>query len=194
MCCFMKKQFKFIFTFSCVILLASCAHIPSPSLSLASAPNTTNKAALRIYQALPVYAKAAKMPWKPIQMDVPLKVGRRDNHIPIIRERLIALQDLQSGDPKSTLLDSQLSHAISQFQYLNGLKQTGIIDKQTVNALDITPAQRYRELVQSMNQWAQYPEDQNSRYIQVNIPSYTMRLVAQGEDVLEMKAIVGRPM
>lgn len=190
----MNKQFKLLFAITFSVLLTSCARISSPSApSAVSAPNTTNKTALRIYDTLPIYAQAAKMPWQPIKMDVPLKVGRRDNHIPLIRERLSALKYMPTGNEKSTLLDSQLSTAITQFQYFNDLKQTGVIDQATLNALNITPAQRYRELVQSMNQWAKYPEDENSRYVQVNIPSYTLHLISHGNDVLEMKVIVGRP-
>ncbi|OGT43933.1 MAG: hypothetical protein A3F13_00625 [Gammaproteobacteria bacterium RIFCSPHIGHO2_12_FULL_40_19] len=158
-------------------LLSGCAHIPSESLPSVSAPNTTNKTALRIYQTLPVYAKAAKMPWEPVQT----------NNIQlssIVRERLTAL-GIMHGD--------SLSEAITEFQVENGVKQTGHMNQATLNALNITPAQRYRVLVDSMNAWAKYPEDQNSRYIQVNIPSYSMRLISHGEEVLQMKAIVGRP-
>ncbi|HLB56322.1 MAG TPA: L,D-transpeptidase family protein [Coxiellaceae bacterium] len=189
----MKKYFKLFFTFFSAFLLASCVRISSTSVSQVSAPNTSNKMALRIYKELPVYAQAAKMQWKPIQMNVPMKIGKHDNHIPIIRARLIALHFLPAGDDQNTLFNSQLSHAISQFQFCNGLNQTGVIDQATLNALNITPAQRYNELVRSMNDWAKYPEDANSRYVQVNIPSYTMHLVSHGENILHMRVIVGRP-
>lgn len=192
----MKTQFKKIMIFPILfssVLLASCMHGPTMSLASVSAPNTSNKTALRIYDRLPIYAVAAKMPWKPIKMNTPLKVGGRNNHVPIIRERLIALHNMQGPDNQSTLFDSQLSHAVSEFQYLNGLKQTGTIDQATLDALNITPAARYNELVQSMHEWAKYPEDQNSRYVQVNIPSYEMHLISGGSDALSMRAIVGRP-
>ncbi len=188
----MNQTIKLLLTLIVAALLSNCAHISSGSVASVSPPNTTNKTALRIYQKLPVYAAAAKMPWQPIKMDVPLRAGRRDNHIPIIRERLIALGDMPNVNATSPLLDSFLSHEIKQFQYLNGLKETGIIDQDTLNTLNITPATRYNELVHSMNQWAKYPEDDNSRYIEVNIPSYSMRLVSNGKDALEMRAIVGR--
>jgi murein L,D-transpeptidase YcbB/YkuD len=178
---------------SSVALLSSCAHMPSNTLPSASQPNTTNKMAQHIYDVLPVYAKASKMSWKPIQMELPVKVGRQDNHIPVIRERLIALQDLPAGDAKSTVYDASLAHAVAQFQSRNNLKSTGVIDQATFNALNITPATRYRELVRSMNEWAKYPQDANSRYIQVNIPSYSLQLIANGDDILQMKVIVGRP-
>lgn len=173
----MKKIIGLFFTGFVIILLSSCAKMPSVSLPSVSAPNTTNKTALRIYQTLPIYAKAAKIPWEPIQ----------HNNIQlssIVRERLIAL-NIMHGD--------SLSAAIREFQAQNGLEQTGHVNQATLTALNITPTERYRELVESMNEWAKYPEDQNSRYIQVNIPSYSMTLISHGEEILQMKAIVGRP-
>jgi len=174
----MKHPFKLFFTCVSALLLASCSHVPSSTaLPSTSTPNTTNKIALRIYQVLPVYAKAAKMPWEPIQK----------NNIQlasITRERLTAL---------GMMRDDSLRAAIHEFQVDNGLKATGVVNQDTLNALNIPPAERYRELVQSMDQWAKYPEDENSRYVQVNIPNYSMRLISHGVDVLQMKVIVGRP-
>lgn len=192
----MRPPFKIFFSFVITALLTSCAHTSSfSSLPSVSAPNTTNQTALRIYEKLPVYAEAAKTPWKPIQMHVPLHVGQRSSQIPVIRERLIALQDLQRDevlDLKSTAYDARTAYAIGQFQYVNGLKETRVIDQATLNALNITPATRYHELVRSMYEWEKYPEDANSRYIQVNIPSFEMHLVDHGQRVMEMKVIVGR--
>jgi len=192
----MKNRYKKILLFSSVavfvVLLASCARTPSVSLSSVSAPNTTNKMALRIYNVLPMYAEAAKTSWKPIRITAPLTVGRRNNIIPTIRERLIALHDMSGFDNHSTLYDSQLRAGVVQFQILNGLTGNGVLDQQTIYALNITPAQRYNELVQSMYEWAKYPEDENSRYIQVNIPSYEMHLIDHGNEVLHMRVIVGR--
>lgn len=187
------SNMKYIVAGSVVVLLSSCARISSTSVSSVSPPQTTNKVALRIYDSLPVYANAAKMSWQPIEIKTPLKQGQRNNAVPAIRERMIALKDMPATENKDTLYDTQLAAAVSQFQYLNGLKQTGVIDQATLNAINITPSQRYRELVKSMNEWAKYPEDANSRYVQVNIPSYDLRLISHGNNVLEMKVIVGRP-
>ena len=175
--------------------LASCAHTPPSahaSLPSVSAPNTSNKVALHLYEKLPIYAKAAKLSWEPIQIKKPIKPGHHDSSIPVIRERLMALRDYESGPNKSTLYDFQLAHAVMQFQNEHGLKEHGVINQETIEALNVTPAKRYREMVDSMNQWAKYPEDSSSRYVLVNIPSYTMKLIDHGQAVLQMKVIVGR--
>lgn len=199
----MNKLFKVIFTASFIILLSSCAHhTPSSSpsksttiLPYVSPPSTTNKVAMRIYEILPVYSQAAKMPWQPIQIKTLLKKGQHNDVVPVIRERLIAFQDLppEVVSSKNTLFDITLAHGIARFQSENGLPVTGVINQDTLNALNITPTTRFYALLDSMNQWAKYPEDASSRYIQVNIPSYTMRLIQNGHDALTMRVIVGRP-
>ena len=177
-------------------LLLSCAKPGASTGSPASVsmPNTTNKTALRIYNTLPVYAAAAKKPWTPIVMRVPLKKGGADNRIPEIRERLVALQMLPTTDQSnSTVYDPLLVNAVTEFQLCNGLKPTGVINQDTLNALNVPPSERYYELAKAMYAWARYPQDANSRYIQVNIPSYQMTLIDRGEEKIEMKVIVGRP-
>lgn len=179
----MKKTSYAFLCFSSVfaVFLSGCTQKPmmGGSLPAVSAPNTSNKIALRIYNQLPVYASAAKMEWQPIQKG-------NVEFSSIVRKRLVALQVMRPHD-------ESLSQGIAEFQSLNGLRSTGKVDVETLQALNVTPAERYRELVKSMNEWAKYPEDASSRYIQVNIPSYTMRLIAAGKTALEMKAIVGRP-
>ncbi|MCX7125209.1 MAG: L,D-transpeptidase family protein [Gammaproteobacteria bacterium] len=198
-----SKQLKLFSAASLAILLSSCAHGPSSmssprpaeSITPATQPSTSNKAAMRIYETLPVYSNAAKTPWPPIQTETPIKIGMNNANLPLIRERLIALQDLppEVTVSPSTHFDAQLSHGISKFQTENDLRATGVINQATLNALNITPAARYNELVRSMNQWARLPQDASSRYIQVNIPQYEMHVEQGGEDVLHMKVVIGRP-
>ncbi|MDP1574741.1 MAG: L,D-transpeptidase family protein [Coxiellaceae bacterium] len=170
-----------LFYFSAVTaLLSGCAHTPtmtpSISLSMPPKPETSNKTALQIYEKLPTYAEAAKLPWQPLTKDSPDE----------IRARLIALHDLSPQDPS-------LVQGIKQFQLENDLPRTGVMDQNTVAALNITPAQRFNTLVKAMHQWEKFPENANSRYIQVNVPSYTLNLISQGEKIVTMRVIVGRP-
>jgi murein L,D-transpeptidase YcbB/YkuD len=192
----MKQTLKLSAALIIASLLASCARTPSSSsasLPSVSAPNTSNKVALHLYEKLPVYAKAARLSWEPIIIKKPIKPGHHDAHIPTIRERLTALRDYEGSATNSSLYDFQLAHAVMQFQNEHGLKENGVISQETIEALNVTPAQRYREMIDSMNQWAKYPEDSSSRYVLVNIPSYSMKLISHGQDILQMKVIVGRP-
>ncbi|OGT50111.1 MAG: hypothetical protein A3E82_02230 [Gammaproteobacteria bacterium RIFCSPHIGHO2_12_FULL_38_11] len=194
-----RKQNKLLLSLVLAFLLSSCAKTPSISHSVSlpsvNPPDTTNKTAMRIYETLPIYSNAAKLPWQPIQTKTPIKVGSDNAYIPVIHQRLIALQDMPAvvSVSKDTTYTASLAHGVAQFQSQNGLKPTGIINQDTLNALNITPETRFYELVRSMDAWAKLPEDANSRYIQVNVPQYEMHVEQGGEDVLHMKVVVGRP-
>jgi murein L,D-transpeptidase YcbB/YkuD len=189
---------KTLIVSACLVisLLSGCSRGPSAhsvSLPSASAPNTTNKIALALYEKLPVYAKASQLTWEPIEIKKPIKPNHHASPIPVVRERLIALRDYHAPATKSTLYDFALAHAVMQFQYEHGLKENGVLDRETIETLNVKPAVRYHEMVESMNQWAKYPEESSSRYILVNIPEYTMMLIDHGQPELKMKVIVGRP-
>lgn len=193
------RSIKFFLIIFAALIITSCAQGPhstmhTTSLHLPSAPNTANKTALRIYQTLPIYAQAAKKPWPPIQAPVPLKVGAHNAVVPVIRERLIALHDLSPADAStSTLYDSRLALGINKYQWRNGLKANGILNQATLNALNVPPAERYRELVNSMNEWSKLPDKEGGRYVQINVPSFDLRLVENGNQVVNMRVIAGRP-
>lgn len=197
----MDNSLKLLSTTALIILLSGCAHLgSSPSknsadLPYVSPPNTTNKMAMRIYEMLPVYSNAAKLNWQPIQAETPMKQTFFYSAVPTIRQRLIALQDMppEAKPSTSAYYSAAITEGVKQFQSENGLKVTGIIDQATLDSLNIPPIQRYRELVQSMNEWAKLPQDASSRYIQVNIPTYEMHVEQGGQDVLHMRVIVGRP-
>lgn len=191
----MYNFIKSLLTICFILFLASCAHTPTTSVSLpsVSAPNTSNKIALNLYEKLPIYAKAAKLPWAPIQSEYAIKPGQHAAIIPVVRKRLIALQDYPGSVSQSALYDFHLAHAVMQFQYEHGLRENGVMNHETIAALNVTPVERYREIINSMHQWAKYPSDQDSRYVLVNIPEFTMKVIDHGQDVLQMNTIIGRP-
>lgn len=195
---FLNKSGKYFLVVVVAIMFAGCARVPSGGspehLSLPPKPDTTNKTALALYDYLPVYQKAAEIPWAPINTTTPIKSGSVNAYLPEIRKRLIALNDYPASHYSDSLrYDPALARAVSLFQYENGLSRTGIIDQKTLNALNVTPATRFQLLVDSMYAWAKYAEDANSQYVLVNIPSYQLQVISSGSDVLNMKVIVGRP-
>lgn len=191
----MQKQFlQFGAACLATLFLGGCAHMSSSgSLPAVSPPDTTNKIALQLYNRLPIYANAARLSWDPIYTSNLIKPGAHSAVIPVVRKRLIALQDYSGSDSGSTFYDSGLVSGVMRFQSDHALRANGLIDQETIHALNVTPVQRYHQIVDAMNQWAQYPQDSNSRYVLVNIPEFKMMLIDQGEDKLQMKVIVGRP-
>ena len=169
--------------------LVGCAnHMPLPQ--------TSNKTAHRIHAALPRYQALADNPWLPIQTTGTLKPHTQDQAVPLIRQRLALLGDLPNtsrANMHSEFFDSQLEAAVKLFQWRHGIKQTGTIDKKTLAALNITPAEKLRRLSINMGRWAKFPEHEGSHYIRVNVASFDLDVVRDGSKVLNMKVIAGKP-
>jgi len=156
-------------------------------------PNTSNKTAHRIYELLPHYIELAKMPWPAIHSQkMPLKLGDDNTAVSQIRERLMRLGDLSYHDVDEKYFDTSLEHAVTQFQWRHGLKPTGVINQATLHALNVSPAQRYQELLSSMHEWAKLSEDEGSHYIHINVPNFKLHFIKHGEEILNMNIISGR--
>lgn len=170
------------------VLLSGCG----PRLSDAP-PATSNKTALRIHQALPSYAELSGESWPRLQLaTIPLKPGSRDKAIPAIRRRLALLGDASSSIVNdNTEYSSEVASAVERFQWRHGLKPDGEIGYKTLKALNVSPAKRLVQLQTNMAKWAKFPEDEGSHYIRVNIPSFNLDLIRDGNKIMSMKAIVG---
>lgn len=187
---FLFKKNTVTLLFSAVLF--GCAHHGIESLP--TAPITSNKTAHRIHELLPNYAKLSQINWPVITSPkMPLKIGDDNSAVAMIRERLIWLGDMpKQTNTDSKKMDSALQYGVMQFQWRHGLKSNGIINQTTLDALNVTPRQRYHELISNMQEWAQLPENEGSHYIHVNIPSFKLRLIRNGDDVLSMNVIAGR--
>jgi murein L,D-transpeptidase YcbB/YkuD len=79
------------------------------------------------------------------------------------------------------------------FQSTHGLNPDGVVGNDTREALNISPEQRVMQIQVNMARWAKLSKELGDHYIIVNIPAFTMNLVENGNSVLNMKAIVGKP-
>ncbi|MDQ2076089.1 murein L,D-transpeptidase [Marinimicrobium sp. ABcell2] len=127
-----------------------------------------------------------------------IRPGGSDARLPQIRTRLIRLQDLkpESGmelDESSEHYDAALQRAVVRFQDRHGLKPDGIIGPRTIAALDVSPQERIEQLRANLERWRWLPSSLGEEYILVNIAGFDMRVVSQGETVMEQRVVVGRP-
>lgn len=87
--------------------------------------------------------------------------------------------------------DSNFHHALKEFQLDNGLKADGLLGQTTADALNETLLEKCRRtaVVMEKIRWRQRP---GKRYIEVNIPEYTLRFFA--DDTLKSvnRIIVGK--
>lgn len=187
----MRKYLPLCLTLA--LVLAGCA--PQATQYHSQAPKSSNKTALRIHSTLPQYAALAKEPWPVIHLDRAfLRPGTTDQSIPAIRQRLAKLGDLTTAvAADSTLYDQQLTQAMKDFQFRHGLNPDGTIGAKTIEALNVTPAERFQQLEASMKKWASFPQDEGSRYILVNTAGYEMNIIQRGNKVMDMRIVAGKP-
>ena len=82
--------------------------------------------------------------------------------------------------------------AVQRFQMRNGINPDGRITPSTLASLNTPVAARIGQITANMERWRWMPRSPEGRYIRVNVPDQTTQFVANGEVMLESRAIVGR--
>ena len=151
-----------------------------------------------LQEQLKKYAALKDSAWVPIALGGKKKVvepGRKDPSIPLIRERLQLIGDLEPARDTSialsTTYNEQMAKAVSRFQKRHGMKDDGVIGQLFLDALNITPADRMITLVVNMERLRWMPEELGQPYIGINIPDYRLKLIEDDAVAMEMEVVVG---
>ena len=106
----------------------------------------------------------------------------------LLHERLTALGDAAEGTPPDAALRS--------FQRRHGLDDDGVLGRATWAALQVTPAQRVRQIELTLERLRWTPLLQGPRMIVINVPEYVLRAYAVEDGRIRvqqtMKVVVGR--
>ena len=163
-------------------------------------------------------AKAAEVGQEPIPAGERVKLGGRDARIPMVRERMVGLGflndetalawmtykspvDPQSSEPDvldvhawERTLDKELSKALKAFQLARGIKQTGRLDKATVDTLNLRSDERnIQKLVLNMERLRWFPRDPGKHHVFVNQAAFELRIVHNDRIAWSTKVIIGKP-
>jgi len=159
-------------------------------------------------------AKLAESNQQSIPKGETVKPGERDARVPLVRERMVKFGLLTVDDSLAWIeetanapdaadagdevlartLDRKLSAALKAFQASRKIKQTGRLDKATVEALNTRSDQRnIQKLVMNMERMRWLPRDLGTRYIFVNQASFELRIVENDSVTWTTKVIVGKP-
>lgn len=151
-----------------------------------------NITAQRTSQMISYYQKISKIQWKTITLDKTIKPNDTNKNIPLIRQRLFLLGDINRWDQSdSETYDIALQKGIRQFQWRHGIEDNSNIDKATIEQLNITPKERLHVLQTSVNKWNQFSDIEN-HYILVNVPDFSLRVVKGGREQYTTKVITGK--
>jgi L,D-transpeptidase YcbB len=154
-----------------------------PTLSPANLAAT--KAAIAHYTAI-----VARGGWRPLP-EVKLQQGSNDPAVVLLRARLQASGDLQEQG-LSQSFDYYVDKAVKRYQASNGLAPTGIVDKNTVAALNVPAASRLKQLQLNLTRLTELSKSAARKYVIVNIPAAQIEAVDNNQVVSRHAGVVGK--
>ena len=124
----------------------------------------------------------------PVPAGKSLKVGMRDNRVPLLRRKL----GLTVPAENANLYSKALAKEIKQFQSDNGLIADGIAGKATLKILNDDRKNLTAEIVANMERWRWLPRDLGDFHVMVNIPTFHVQVVSEGTKIHQTRVIVGK--
>ena len=83
--------------------------------------------------------------------------------------------------------------ALTRFQARNGIRADGRATEPTLAALNVPIDTRIAKIIANLERWRWLQRGFEDRYVLVNVPDQTLKFVANGEILLESRAIIGKP-
>jgi murein L,D-transpeptidase YcbB/YkuD len=87
----------------------------------------------------------------------------------------------------------QLAGVLKKYQKNSRLTIDGKIGGQTIRMLNLSDAEKFDRIAISMDRYKMLPDSLPPKYIWVNIPSYSLRLMSNDTLILGSKVVVGKP-
>lgn len=174
------------------------ARIDRPELRLSPEPLLGNSRLHALQRAESRYrAVAAAGGWPSLRTGARFQPGDGDPRLPYLRRRLALSSDLPAwgeGHPDRTPA-TEVVEALKRFQERHGLRPTGIVDSETMNALNVSANSRLAQLRTNIARIQNSISSLTSarRYVVVNIPAFQLEAVEGQRVVQRHRVIVGRP-
>lgn len=154
-------------------------------------PNFVQYTALK--QKLASYQKIAEAGgWESIPIGKDLRLSSSGSRVRLLQQRLALTQDYNlPNEGERVIFDAELKASVSKFQAENGIKATGVVDKTTLQSLNISVEARIKQIQLNLDRLRWLPPELGSKYVWVNIPSYSLAIKNKGSNELVMPVIVG---
>jgi murein L,D-transpeptidase YcbB/YkuD len=88
---------------------------------------------------------------------------------------------------------SELQQMVKQYQEYYGMKATRKLDKETKAMLAAHPSEAFDRIDVNMERLRWLPQNFEQQYVLVNVPMMELFLRKDGQDVMHMNVVVGRP-
>jgi len=121
-----------------------------------------------------------------------LRLGSTGPAVSALRRRLIVSGDIGHETGTSPVFDSYVEAAVRRFQARHGVIETGVVNQQTLNALNVPAETRLRQLETNLVRLRSFSRDLGNRYVTANIPAAQVETVEGGQVVTHHIAGVGK--
>ncbi|MDR7130870.1 murein L,D-transpeptidase YcbB/YkuD [Algoriphagus sp. 4150] len=146
-----------------------------------------------VIRAMDEIQKQDTLNWKAVKISKTIKVGETNGGIPNLRERLAFWKYLQPyayTDEKE--YDSTMFAAVQNFQQRNGMEPDGALGKNTINALNQSPADLIDRAAVNMERLRWLPDTlRGAEMIVVNIANYQLDYLSNRDTLFSTRVIVG---
>jgi len=166
-----------------------------PAAALAAA-RARHEQYARLEQALGHYRRAvAAGGWPRVPAGETLEPGAEDPQRVAALRRRLAVEGYATGGPAADALsptyDEALADAVREYQRRRGLEPDGVVGGKTLDELNVSAAERVRQIEANLERWRWMPADLGSRHVLVNVPRFELHVVEGGEEVMRMRVVVG---
>jgi L,D-transpeptidase YcbB len=126
-----------------------------------------------------------------------LKMGMQHEQVVLLRKRL----DVPANShAEENTFDAALVEAVERFQDAHGVLPDGMVGpgmRRLLNGRQKTSvaggSAKIRAILVNMERWRWLPHDLGPYYVTVNIPEFTLRVVADSKTVHTTRVVVGKP-
>ncbi|MEI7725780.1 MAG: L,D-transpeptidase family protein [Bacteroidota bacterium] len=134
--------------------------------------------------------------WNPIDLDPKLKAykpGDTAKAIQQIRERLFITGDIKQNS-RSNEYDRALEEAVKRYQVRNGYNPDKSISPKLIKEMNVPIGERIKKIIVNMERcrWISPDFAKAKEYIVVNIPSFKLTYVRNGQVALQSPVVVGK--
>jgi murein L,D-transpeptidase YcbB/YkuD len=122
-----------------------------------------------------------------------LRVGDRQPGVAALRQRLIAVGDLDASAGTTDIFDSYVAAAVRRFQARHGITVDGVVREQTFKALNVPADVRLAQLRVNLARLRALSRNAGDRFVMSNIPAAHIEAVENGVAVSRHTGVFGKP-
>lgn len=145
------------------------------------------RAALKQYRNMGAWSEPIKNSYSLL-----LQYGSADAVVSEVKRRLQITGDYPATASSDAFFNKELEKAVMQFQQRHGLHYDGLVRYVTVQALNISPTERLKQIKANLERWRWMPENTGNTCILVNIPGFQLEMMQDGQIVYTEDIVVGR--